>query len=521
MKYRVIIIAVFLFACAISLQAQHQNIIISQGSGLSEPSIFVNPNNTDEVVAGAIIDKYYYSQDGGFSWNSGSLTSPYGVWGDPCLIVDASSDYYYFHLSNPGSGGSWIDRIVCQKSTDGGSTWNSGTYMGLNGTKAQDKHWAIVDYSTNEIFVTWTQFDSYGSSSPLHFSNIMFSQSNDGGDTWSEALQINEVPGDCLDEGNTNEGAVPCIGPNGEIYVSWAGPEGLVFDKSLDRGVTWLDQDIFVSDIPGPGWAFDIPGISRCNGLPITCCNLSETEYNGDIYINWSDQRNGPEDTDIWFMKSTDGGETWGERKRVNDDEAGNQQFFTWMAVDQVTGYIWFVFYDRRNYDDNNTDVYMAVSTDGGENFLNFKVSETPFLPYSSTFFGDYNNISAHNNVIRPIWTRLEGSSPKIMTALVNENIVGEQELESIPFSLQQNSPNPFDESTYISFKLREEQYVSLVVYDMYSRPVAVLVNHEKMASGKYSFQLSAREYQLSSGVYYFSLISGEQQIQKKMLLVK
>ena len=513
----ILILAVF---CSFSVWSQHPNQMIAQGNGLCEPSIFVNPNNTDEVVAGAIIDKYYVSYDGGLSWNSGALSSPYGVWGDPCLIVDSYSNYYYFHLSNPGSGGSWIDRIVCQKSEDGGQSWSSGNYMGLNGTKAQDKHWAIVDYNTNDIFVTWTQFDQYGSGSALHFSNIMFSKSIDNGESWTDAIQINEISGDCLDEGNTTEGAVPAIGPNGEVYVSWAGPAGLVFDKSLDQGETWLEEDIFVSDIPGPGWAFDIPGISRCNGLPITCCNLSETEYNGDIYINWSDQRNGADDTDVWFIKSTDGGETWGERKRVNDDEAGNQQFFTWMTVDQITGYIWFVFYDRRNYDDNNTDVYMAVSTDGGESFLNFKVSETPFLPFSSTFFGDYNNISAHNNVVRPIWTRLEGSSPKIMTALVNSNIVGGEELESIPFSMQQNSPNPFDESTYISFKLRSAQEVSLVVYDMFARPVTVLVDHELMSSGKYTYHFSSGDYHLSPGVYYFSLISGSHQIQKKMLLL-
>lgn len=502
------------------VNAQHPNVMIAEGNGLSEPSIFVDPNNPDHLVAGAIIDKYYISNDGGANWSEGSLNSTHGVYGDPCLIVDGYGDYYYFHLSNP-SDGSWIDRIVCQKSTDGGNTWSNGNYMGLNGTKAQDKHWAVVDYSNNNIFVTWTQFDNYGTSNPNDFSNIHFSQSTDNGESWSDAIQINEISGDCVDEGNTTEGAVPAVGPNGEIYVSWAGPEGLVFDRSLDQGETWLDEDVFVSDIPGPGWAFNIPGISRCNGLPITCCNLSETAYNGDVYINWSDQRNGADDTDIWFIKSTDSGETWGERKRVNDDPAGKQQFFTWMTVDQVTGYIWFVFYDRRAYEDSNTDVYMAVSTDGGENFLNFKVSETPFLPYSSVFFGDYNNISAHNNVVRPIWTRMEGTSPKIMTALVNEHIIGEEELETIPFSLQQNSPNPFDESTYISFKLRSSEEVTLTVYDMYGRAIAVLVDHEQMNRGKFTYHFNTYDYNLSSGVYYFSLVSGDHKIEKKMLLLK
>ena len=68
----------------------------------------------------------------------------------------------------------------------------------------------------------------------------------------------NYVSGNCIDDDYTTEGAVPAVGPNGEIYVSWAGPEGLVFDKSLDGGDTW-GTDIFISDIPG-GWAFNVPG---------------------------------------------------------------------------------------------------------------------------------------------------------------------------------------------------------------------------------------------------------------------
>lgn len=295
LSFQRISILILLLITSLLIRAQHTNVLIAANTAsLSEPSIFVDPNNTEHLVAGAILDKAYVSYDGGFSWNTSILNSTYGVYGDPCLIVDDESNYYYFHLSDPDPlEGNWIDRIVCQKSTDEGVSWNNGSYMGLNGTKAQDKHWVVVDYTNGNIYTTWTQFDAYGSESPLHFSNIMFSKSLDRGESWTDAVRINEVSGDCIDEGNTVEGAVPAVGPNGEIYVSWAGPAGLVFDKSLDQGETWLEEDIFVSDIPGPGWAYNIPGIYRCNGLPITCCNLSNTEYNGDIYINWSDQRNG------------------------------------------------------------------------------------------------------------------------------------------------------------------------------------------------------------------------------------
>ena len=106
--------------------------------------------------------------------------------------------------------------------------------------------------------------------------------------------------------------------------------------------------------------------------------------------------------------------------KRVNDDPAGRQQFLTWMIVDQKTGYIWFVFYDRRNYSDDETDVYMAVSKDGGETFTNFKVSNCPFVPSSGVFFGDYTNVSVYDNVVRPIWTNLSGGVLSVWTAIID-----------------------------------------------------------------------------------------------------
>ena len=47
-----------------------------------------------------------------------------------------------------------------------------------------------------------------------------------------------------MDSSNSTEGAVPCIGPNGEIYVGWSAHDKLYFDRSTDGGSTWLDNDI-------------------------------------------------------------------------------------------------------------------------------------------------------------------------------------------------------------------------------------------------------------------------------------
>ena len=290
--------------------------------------------------------------------------------------------------------------------------------MGYNPGKIQDKAWAIADWTNskwrNNIYVSWTQFDKYNSRNPLDSSVILFSNSNDGGMTWSDARRINRVSGDCIDSSNTVEGAVPCVGPNGEVYDAWAGPLGIVFDKSTDGGNTWAGNKVITSLIWG--WTYDIEGIYRCSGMPVTCCDISTSSHKGNIYINWSDGRNGPNDIDIFMIKSTDGGNTWSDVKRINDDKEknGKQQFMNYMSVDPVTGNIFILYYDRRNYDDLRTDVYLARSVDGGDTFTNVKISETPFIPEAKIFFGDYIGVSAYNDFAACIWMRIDDGKTSI-----------------------------------------------------------------------------------------------------------
>ncbi|MCP4216254.1 MAG: hypothetical protein GY765_16520 [bacterium] len=82
---------------------------------------------------------------------------------------------------------------------------------------------------------------------------------------------------------------------------------------------------------------------------------------------------------------------------------------------------MWFVFYDRRHHSDNNTDVYMAVSVDGGNSFENFIVSDSSFLPATDVFMGDYIGVTAYDNEVRPIWTRVENGTLSLLTALVSQ----------------------------------------------------------------------------------------------------
>ena len=403
-----------MFIVTINSQAQ-KNLLITDKQRPNEPSIVIHPKNPAIQIAATNVNKLFRSVDYGKTWKKIDIKSSFGIAGDPVLISDQNGTFYFFHLAHPKKG-SWLDRIVCQTSSDGGITWTDGSYYGLNSSKHQDKQWAVINPINNEIYSTWTQFDKYGSEDKNDKSNILFTKSTDNGKTWSTPLQINETSGDCTDNDNTVEGAIPAVGPRGEIYTAWSGPKGLVFDRSLDGGKTWLKEDIVIDSIYG-GWNIDIPGIMRCNGFPITQCDNSKSDYRGTVYVNWSDQKNGSNDTDIWLVKSSDQGKTWSERIRVNDDETKTHQFFTWMTVDQNTGFIYFIYYDRRHYEDENTDVYMAISKDGGQTFSNKKISEHPFKPHSSIFFGDYTNISIEQEYIRPVWTRLHEGQLSVWTA--------------------------------------------------------------------------------------------------------
>ena len=180
-------------------------------------------------------------------------------------------------------------------------------------------------------------------------------------------------------------------------------------------------KEVEIARQPG-GWNQDVEGINRTNGMPVTVSDQSQGPHRGTIYVCWADQRNGELNTDVFLISSTDNGQTWSNPVRVNTDYTQTHQFLPWMTVDPITGHVYVLFYDRRNFTDMQTEVTLAISKDGGTTFSNEIISETPFLPNERVFFGDYINISAVNGIVRPIWTRYQDGKLSIWTALINFN---------------------------------------------------------------------------------------------------
>ena len=221
-----------------------------------------------------------------------------------------------------------------------------------------------------------------------------------------------------MDDDFTAEGAVPAAGENGEIFVAWARDQKIWFNRSFDGGKTWLEEEKAIADQVG-GWKISVPGIPRANGFPITVVDNSTSPFKNTVYVLFSDARNGTDNQDIFIVHSRDQGKAWSKPIRVNTDTTARHQFFPWLTIDQETGHLYAVFYDRRNYSDSQTDVFIAKSTDGGITWKDERISESPFVPIPNAFFGDYNHIAVVNGIVRPVWTRYENGTTSVWTALL------------------------------------------------------------------------------------------------------
>lgn len=85
------------------------------------------------------------------------------------------------------------------------------------------------------------------------------------------------------------------------------------------------------------------------------------------------------------------------------------------------------------------------------------------------------------------------------------------------PF-LFQNYPNPFNPLTTINYRISENSFVSLKVYDVNGREVTTLVNN-RLLPGNYSIEFNGKS--LSSGLYMCRLNSGSYTSVRKIILLK
>lgn len=126
------------------------------------------------------------------------------------------------------------------------------------------------------------------------------------------------------------------------------------------------------------------------------------------------------------------------------------------------------------------------------------------------------------NNELR--FVRLYSTGFRIDTAYVTFDGVSDlQEEGNLPteFSLDQNYPNPFNPGTKIKFTIPTQnigEYVTLKVYNIIGNEIATLID-ENLPAGSYVVDFSTAN--LSSGIYFYMLISGAFSLSRKMILLK
>lgn len=86
--------------------------------------------------------------------------------------------------------------------------------------------------------------------------------------------------------------------------------------------------------------------------------------------------------------------------------------------------------------------------------------------------------------------------------------------------TLYQNYPNPFNPSTVIRFELTQTAQVSLKIYDALGSLVQTLVSEKAHPAGEYRYTWNA-DFHISSGVYFYRLVTGQETLTKKMILIK
>ncbi|MDP2207557.1 MAG: T9SS type A sorting domain-containing protein [Bacteroidota bacterium] len=135
-------------------------------------------------------------------------------------------------------------------------------------------------------------------------------------------------------------------------------------------------------------------------------------------------------------------------------------------------------------------------------------------VPYTYTFLDENVNGSVEYRLEQIDNNGLKNYYGPIM---LNPNGVNEDAVPAV-FKLNQNYPNPFNPETIINYQLPIDNWVTIKVYDVLGREVAALVDEFKEA-GYYSVEFNGSS--LSSGVYFYKLVSGNYTAVKKLLITK
>lgn len=428
-----------IYTTQVNVDANGNNIL---GDAANEPSITVDPTNPNVITIGwRQFDNvwsnfrqagYGYSSDAGQTWTFPGVIQPGVFRSDPVLGSDNTGALFYNSLTS--SSGSYFCHVF--KSGDGGASWD-------NGVSAQggDKQWMLIDKTggpgEGNNYSFWTSW--YSICSPDHFT-----RSVDGGASFEFCVSI---------PGNPYWGTL-AAGKEGELYAGgsggWGGPIVAKSSTAWDPGlpVQWdfwvpVNLDGYLSS----GLGLNPVGLIGQMSIDV---DNSTGPGEGNVYSLCSVIRfsNG-DSADVMFARSTDGGLTWSDPVRVNDDPGTSA--YQWFGVMSVApnGRIDAVWLDTRDDVPYGylSSLYYSYSIDQGTTWApNIRLSESfdPHLGWpNQQKMGDYFDTESDNDGVHLAWANTFNGEQDVYYSYITVDITGTgsaMDATGLKVSL---SPNP------------------------------------------------------------------------------
>jgi hypothetical protein len=173
------------------------------------------------------------------------------------------------------------------------------------------------------------------------------------------------------------------------------------------------------------------------------------------------------------------------------------------------------------------------ISTNSGTTwqlFSSFNSGSLITAPATSTYFTPTCNQWQNKSIFLPLNTNrvcFQAAGGGGNNLYIDEVLVKPSFLSGVPqystevpvnFKLHDNFPNPFNPTTNIRFDITERTNVKIIIYDSAGKEINVLVDSE-LSAGKYETSFTALD--LSSGIYFYRIITNSFTDTKKMILVK
>lgn len=395
------------------------------------------------------------------------------------------------------------------RTTDGGLTWTSGTIAGAESLTLL----SLAAIDANTAYFAATNFN--GGDSRIY-------KTTDGGANWTMQYQNTSDP-------NVFFNAIAFWDEDNGVAVSDAVNGSFLIVRTTNGGADW--NEVPSVNIPPPlpnEWA----GFGDGGGTSMVVSGTDHVWF-GTAYGVFS---NDP----VRVLRSTDQGQTWTASDTPLSNEGQFHGISTLAFKDSLTGFATSGTYP---YSDSATTFVKTI--DGGQtwtevdSFLPLHPSTLVYIPNTndSTLFVTSDQGSAISEDGGTTWTRrstqayraLSFASPtagwaawappgRIVKYVPSTVTSTEEALYVGSPQLMQNQPNPFHSSTRIVYILPNSGPVTLKVYNQSGQELATLVDGFNTAGIN---QVEWKPKGLTSGIYVYTLKTGDFSITKKLLLQK